>query len=83
MLICENCNAAIEEDNCGTYWDMHGFEYGLGESYHQCPYCKSLDVHNAVLCSGCDEYFCGEYVQVASGEIYCEKCFVTKDTEDI
>ena len=83
MLLCTNCYSSIEENECGTYTDMHGFEYGLGETSWQCPHCKSTDVYNAVLCDGCNEYFCGDYVQVSNGNIYCEECFVIKDTDDV
>jgi hypothetical protein len=83
MLLCTNCNTPIEENECGTYTEMHGFDGGIGEEYPQCPHCKSTDVYGAMLCSGCDEYFCGEYVQVLNGDVYCERCFTIKDTDDI
>lgn len=80
MFICEDCGHVFEEDGAFTYIEGHGFNDGLGEVFKLCPLCKSTEISIAKYCYGCDEYFSGEYVEVANGDTYCEKCFIIKDT---
>lgn len=80
--MCEDCGHIFNEEDAVKYLDRHGFNDSLGEEFRLCPKCKSTEISIAQYCYGCDEYFIGDYVEVANGDTYCENCFMLKNTYD-
>ena len=50
---CNHCGERFDEPY--EYVEMHGFDYGPGEAWSECPYCGSTDFDEAHMSDEDDE----------------------------
>jgi hypothetical protein len=73
--ICEDCYYLCK--NPIFLREDHGLDSPPYEETTGCPRCGGnlIDVR---VCDNCGDYITGDYIQISTGECYCENCFALK-----
>ena len=57
MMYCRDCGNAFDFDDAHTEREYQGaYPQGVYVNWYYCPYCRSDDFDEAVICECCDEY---------------------------
>lgn len=82
MYLCDSCGKAVADGTVVHTKDSHGFNDGYYETVLSCPWCHSTEIYKAKYCFTCHRAFYGKYAETAEGDIFCERCFEIKDTDE-
>lgn len=78
-FLCYDCEAIFDEPKIWT--ETHGFSSPPYEQYSVCPMCGGSFM-TTYKCYCCNEWICGQYIKLDSGERICENCYVTIELGD-
>lgn len=76
MYLCLDCKNTFEEPK--EYIERHGFSHPPYEVFYTCPYCGGNYVE-ALLCSCCNNWVTGKYIELDDITVICEDCYEIKD----
>ncbi len=80
LLVCADCECVFESPV--PVVERHGLDTPPYEVYDACPLCYGSCLAEAFECEGCGEIVTGQYVQLESGERYCDCCFTIRNLLD-
>lgn len=80
VFVCVECGELFEEPR--HFVETHGLDYPPYEEWNGCPECAGMFIE-AFKCDCCNEYITGDYIELDSGEKYCDNCFISRELKDM